>query len=352
MERRSSLSRRVALTGTALLLLVGLSGCNGKAPVGRGPVATVDGHEITLDQVRDVTEAQVAYIRAATAEAGSEQAEAAVADFVGVNDHTLGLGGAAQVIALFIQVEAIEDLVATEGIEITDADRAAAEQLVNQRLDQYGLKDNKAVAEVVELETRFRVAFAALQRGLDDQGPEDQARALYDENRALFEDAVCIQQIATTDEATARGAADRLAAGEDFAAVAQTTSVQPELAVEGDEAACIPRENMRGVFGDDVDGVGVGDLLGPADGQGAWIIVRIWDERVLEFEDVREQLLQSVGQNSSPEQAVNAAVAAHLAKIDVTVDPRYGTWDQATGAVIPPADPLAAGDDWSTISGL
>lgn len=341
VERRSSLTRRAALAGTTLLLLVGLTGCNGKAPVGRGPVASVDGTEITLDEVRDVTEAQAAYLKAAFADAeGNEQATAALAAFQGENDHVLGADGVAQVLGLLIQVEAVEGLVEAEGIEITDADRAGAEELVNQRLEQFELTDNKDVAAVFALETRYRVAFAALQRGLPNKEPEERARALYDENLALFEDAVCIQQIATTDEASAQDAAARLADGEDFAAVAQATSVQPDLAVEGNEASCIPRENMRGVFGDDVDDAGVGDLLGPADGQGAWIIVRIWDERALEFEDVREQLLQSVGETESPEQAVNAAVAAHLAAMDVTVDPRYGTWDATTGSVIAPVDPL------------
>lgn len=340
MERRSSLTCRAALAGSALLLLVGLTGCNGKAPVGRGPVATVDGTEITLDEVRDVTEAQIAYLKAAFADAeGGAEADATLAAFEGENDHVLGADGVAQIVGLLVQVQAVEGLLEAEGIQVTSEDRAGAEQLVNERLTQFELTDNDDVAAVFALETRYRVAFAALQRGLSNTGPEEQARALYDENLALFEDAVCIQQIATTDEASAQDAAARLADGEDFAAVAQATSVQPDLAVEGNAASCIPRENMRGVFGDDVDGAGVGDLLGPADGQGAWIIVRIWDERVLEFEDVREQLLQSVGETANPEQAVNAAIAAHLATMDVTIDPRYGTWDAATGQVTPPTDP-------------
>jgi len=63
------------------------------------------------------------------------------------------------------------------------------------------------------------------------------------------------------------------------------------------------------------------------------------------FDDVRDQIVQSlVGSGTPGEAALAGLVEEHLASADVSVDPRFGRWDADALQVVPPAGPRTPGD--------
>lgn len=344
MERRPSPARRLALVGTALLLLVGLTGCNdGKAPIGRGPVATVEGRTITIDDVTEITDALSAFVEASAAAGGDgvdqAQVDTALARYRGVNEHTLGTAGASEALSALVKIEVLSALLADAGGEVTDADRTTAGQQIQQQLSQAGVEANDEIQPIIDAETELAALATALERALIDPAErEAQLREVFDANADAFA-LVCIQQIATLDQAGAEEAATRIEAGEDFAAVAGDLSEQPELAVPGEESSCLERSRLAGVFPEEAATAATGDVIGPADAQGAWLLVRIWDERQMPFEQARAQLEEQVPHEGQAE--ASARVAEAYAAADVHIDARYGTWDPEQGAVVAPYDPLA-----------
>lgn len=343
MERRSSLARRAALAGTALLLVVGLAGCDGKSPVGRGPVATVEGHDITLDDLREIMDAQVSYVEAVggseTSGIPTSEIEAVVARYEGDNEHTIGTGGAAEVLNVMVEVEVLRSMLEAADGEVTDADRSTARAAIEQQITGSGVTATAELEPLIELETERASLTAALQRALaDDEAREAELREIFEANRASF-DRACIQQLPTADEADARTAAQRLDAGEDFVEVAGELSIQPEIAAPGNPATCIPRYQLAGVFGEDAATVATGERLGPADAQGAWLIIQVWAEEEATFEDARADIESQVPDGGQA--AFAEARAEAFAEASVSVDARFGRWDPESGRVIAPTDPLA-----------
>lgn len=332
------------MLSTALVLLVGLTGCNGRAPVGRGPVATVEGHEITLEDVQELMDAQVAYIEALvkvkTTSVTPEQLDTVLAKYRGENDHTLGTVGAGQVLSVLIDVEVFRGILEDANGEVTAADRTTAKTALDQQIQQGGVKVTSAMQPLVDVEVERAALLAALKRAkADPKGREAELRRIFEAGKASFAKA-CIQQIATTEEADARAAVTRIEAGEDFADVAADVSLDASIAEPGNPQSCIGRGSLAGVFGDAALTARTGDMLGPADARGAWLVVRIWDEQEASYEEARTQIEAQLPDQT--ETMVQSLITKAYAGADVQIDRRFGTWDGALGEVVPPTDPLAS----------
>jgi hypothetical protein len=158
----------------------------------------------------------------------------------------------------------------------------------------------------------------------------DEAAALYD---AGIESSgtICISGIVVETEDSANRVADELAAGADFDELLAAENLDPSLGEAGGNIGCITSDQLAeaadvefvqvaaGLSADDP--VDVSPLLDPEGNEFAWV--------VLSFRPFAEL---------TPAEAdtVTAAIdsAARLAGADVFVDPRYGTFDAATGQVV------------------
>ncbi len=162
--------------------------------------------------------------------------------------------------------------------------------------------------------------------GIDAAG----AAALYD---AGIESGgtICISGIVVESEDIASGVADELAAGADFAELLAAENLDPSLGDVGGDIGCITSDQLveaadvefvqvaAGLSADDP--IAIAPLFDTEGNQFAWVVLsfRPFDE--LSPTDV--ELVTS---------AIDAA--ARLADADVFVDPRYGTFDAATGQVV------------------
>jgi hypothetical protein len=158
----------------------------------------------------------------------------------------------------------------------------------------------------------------------------DEAAALYD---AGIESSgtICISGIVVESEDTANRVADELAAGADFDELLAAENLDPSLGDAGGNIGCITSDQLTeaadvefvqvaaGLSADDP--VAVSPLLDPEGNEFAWV--------VLSFQPFAEL-------TPADADTVTAAIdsAARLANADVFVDPRYGTFDAATGQVV------------------
>ena len=143
--------------------------------------------------------------------------------------------------------------------------------------------------------------------------------------------AICISGIVVETEDTANRVADELVAGADFAELLAAENLDPSLGNAGGDIGCITSDQLAeavdtefvqvaaGLSADDP--IDVSPLFDPEGNEFAWV--------VLKFRPFAEL-------SATDADTVTAAIdsAARLADADVFVDPRYGTFDAATGQVV------------------
>jgi hypothetical protein len=158
----------------------------------------------------------------------------------------------------------------------------------------------------------------------------DEAAALYDAG-VESGGTICISGIVVETEETANRVADELVAGADFADLLAAENLDPSLGDAGGDIGCITRDQLTeavdvefvqvaaGLSADDP--IAVSPLFDPEGNEFAWV--------VLSFRPFAEL-------TPADAETVTAAIdsAVRLANADVFVDPRYGTFDAATGQVI------------------
>jgi len=158
----------------------------------------------------------------------------------------------------------------------------------------------------------------------------DEAAARYD---AGIESggAICISGIVVETEDTADRVADELVAGADFAELLAAENLDPSLGNAGGDIECITGDQQTqavdvefvqvaaGLSADDP--IAVSPLFDTEGNEFAWV--------VLVFRPFAELA-------PTDADAVTATIdaTARLADADVFVDPRYGTFDAATGRVV------------------
>jgi len=158
----------------------------------------------------------------------------------------------------------------------------------------------------------------------------DEAASLYDGGIETG-GSMCISGIVVETEDTATRVADELAGGADFAELLAAENLDPSLGSVGGDIGCITSSQLTqavdaefvqvaaGLSADDP--IGVSPLFDTEGNQFAWV--------VLVFRPFAEL-------TSADADTVTAAIdsAARLAGADIFVDPRYGTFDAATGQVV------------------
>lgn len=230
----------------------------------------------------------------------------------------------------------IESVVATRvatdfGIDLTEVRAASLAQiegsLTGQRRDAWeGLSDSEKA-----LVADYSAALQALSAFRGPVPADLEARYANPESTGFF----CLRYMAFTAHETAKAAAERLVAGEDFAAVANSvdansnggavTTEEGSQCVRLDQfrSPGIPTELVRALF-DATPGAFVGPVRASYDLGDQWFILlhRPYDE-------IADDLAAAVG--AAP------AFAEYLATLSVTpasVASRYGVWDPQNAAVV------------------
>jgi hypothetical protein len=159
----------------------------------------------------------------------------------------------------------------------------------------------------------------------------DEAATLYDTG-VDTSGTVCVNGIVVEDEVTATRVADDLASGADFAELLDTDNLDPSLADVGGDVGCITSGQLAEAGDVEFvqvaatlsadDRIGTSPILDQQGAEFAWVVLsfRTFDELTPIDVDTVVTAIDT---------------AARLAAADVFVDPRYGTFDAASGQVVP-----------------
>lgn len=350
-----------------LAVVVGLVGglataCGSGGPVGQAAVATVDGHEITRQQVTDLIDAQTAYLEAAvkgakklaasaadpaTAEAQIKSAKAELASYrdqiAGTGEDTMSSAAAASALTSLIDTEISAAALRKAGGKVTKADRdSIRKELLDQIKTKAGVDSTAGFDALLENEVESRAIQQALQTAVTTPAAERTAQLQKAYDQGLGK-TVCVALIATADQESAQAALDRVNGGEDFGAVAAAVSLDTESGAQGGGDTCVVAQALANLFGPEIAEGPVGAIFGPALSSNgttsAWLVVRVNSVADRSFDDARADLEQAIPED--PATNADAAITAARKAAKVSLDPRYGTWDAATGTVTAPVDPAA-----------
>ena len=143
---------------------------------------------------------------------------------------------------------------------------------------------------------------------------------------------VCARHILVATEEEAAAAAARLAAGEDFAAVADELSLDTNS--EGGDLGCLPASTFVDEFAEAVVTGEVGEVTGPVETEYGFHLVLVYERTA----PSREEFL------ADPRSAISTEVLAEvwsnwfnteLEAADVWLSPDYGTW--YPGGIVAPS---------------
>ena len=306
-----------------LLLAIASLALAACAEAGSVVVATVNGTEVTLDEVRT--------LRPDTDSVSTEQF-AQDLQLIIVNDIVRGgaadLGIEVTADELTAQIDEIiaqitspnpqtgesitwDDFKAQQNLSDPIVDLAVEQQLLNEELIEY-FGETIEVSEE-DLEARYNI--------------EQQSRS-----------EVCAAHILLEDEDTANEIyALTLEEGADFAALAAEHSTGPS-GPNGGDLGCTSPSSYVPEFGAATLLAELNVPYGPVQSQFGWHIILVTDRTVPELEDIREELADTV-RSQEASGAVTDWFLEQINGAEVTVVEEYGTWaDTGTGAfsVVPP----------------
>lgn len=260
--------------------------------------------------------------------------EGLLESFRGEGTDTVPTQVAAEALSELIDAEIREATLESLGGEVTDEQLDAAradleEQAAAQQVD---LADYPAA--FIDQQVRLIAIDQALAEVVEVSDAElEDAYA----ERSVSLQQICVSLLLVETEAEARAAYDRVVDGEAFAEVAREVSIDPATAETGGEAGCASAAEVAQSFGPTAPESPVGVPLEPLQFTQGWVVATITGRQVPPLEEVSESLRQELVQ------ARRSELAAEV-RDDVEVDPRYGTWDAASGFVVPPQVPTPAAD--------
>ena len=341
-------TRGLAVLLAVVALVVAVTGCGS---AGAPPAATVDGTEISADRVDEVLDAFVE----ADPETYQDQVE-------GQGQDTLAMGAVSGLLGNLVVQVIQSELAQQRDIVPTDEERTQATEEVRtsfvaeetpstQATDgpTESEKASAAIYDALSTDTQtwlvdLRADALALSRtlGAETDAGDAAARQFYDQNPLQFT-AVCLRLLVVAEGDLAAAQA-RLDAGEDFAAVSAEISTDPQVAasVQGDPqctALSQLQQSLQPEAFQSLAQAAEGDVVGPFqyDDQGNVVLVEVQRTQLTPFDQVRDAIIGQLP--AAGDQAVADLVREAATTFDISVDPRFGSWDAEQGTVVPPAGP-------------
>jgi foldase protein PrsA len=191
----------------------------------------------------------------------------------------------------------------------------------------------------------------ALQGDLIGEGcvaSDDAAKKYFDTHKDEFQQT-CASHILLDTEDEANAVEAQLQAGADFATLATTLSKDTGSAANGGDLGCYSPGDLVPEFEAAADKLAIGEISPPVQSQFGWHVIKVTDRKTPAYDDVKDKAASKLAQ-------VIAASFQNwfdnaLATAKITVDGRYGTWDDTTGQVTSPDASAASSTTLDTAPG-
>ena len=232
-----------------------------------------------------------------------------------------------------IKVRLIEDELAERGIAPTPEQLEIAGRNLRAA---FGPNLDKLPPAYVETMTQRYAKYIALDVALNPEPPEEELRAAYAAEPQKWERS-CARHILVTSEEDAQSVLAQLRAGADFAAVATERSLDRGTAAQGGDLGCLPRGETTGAFEEAVWSGPVGEVQGPVTSEVGIHVLLVSSRGVPPYEQVRDDIV--LDKRETVFTRLGAWVTVRATRAEVSVDPRFGTWNPTIGKVEPVGGP-------------
>ncbi|MDQ3756633.1 MAG: peptidyl-prolyl cis-trans isomerase [Actinomycetota bacterium] len=317
-----------------VLLLVAfvalLAGCNAVTPY----AAQVNGERITvrdLDRELKAIRGNEQYLEAVESELAVQGRKA-----LGAGNSTFDSSFVSQVLTRRILLELVHQEVRDRKLRIDDDARVRAREQLEQSFGDPKLLTRFPKAFVDEL-VQYTAEIDLLQVALRDDVSAEDVRTFYDENPDFFVQ-LCYREsvsgnfespeVTPEQEAQAKAGADqvkrRVDGGEDFAAI-------------GQDKGCVPQGSVPPTLTPALTEMQPGEVRGPIRTDTGFHVVQLVERKKQPVEEAEPQIRMFLERQS--QQAFDTFLQEEVQKAKITVNPRYGTFDKAGPAVVPPQAP-------------
>lgn len=281
-----------------LVLSLVLAACSGSAA---GAVATVDGHEIGLADVEEIS---------------------------GATSGTVPKDRFIQNLTNAIVERVLIDAAAEDyGVSFTDAEIEAERADIESQIVAQTGSDFETFLEaqsltneaVLHIAHQQLLARAVTERLTADVG-DDEVAAAFDEQETGLTEA-CVSHILLETEEDAQAARKRLDAGEDFATVAKEDSTDPSAATNSGDLGCSTLSQYDPAFAEGVMDAALGEVTDPVESSFGFHLILVESRDTPTLDESRESIVTMLGQT-----LLQDWLLAALAVADVEVGAEYGTW--------------------------
>jgi hypothetical protein len=288
------------------------------------------------DDLRDVTEAQK-IIQDAQAEAGGE---GDADDSPDTDDSKVDAELAANWLQTRIYAAAFQQMFDARDLEITSDVHDAA---VASTHESYGGQETfeqfpQSLQDELIRQQELIEAIAADEQANAEPAvapTEEDARAYYEANKDALSACASgkhVAHILVEDEATAQQLLGQLQSGAAFADLAAANSTDDGSGEQGGQLGCLEPATFAPEFQQAADAAPLGEVVGPVQTEFGYHLILVTPFTAT-YEELRPQILTQL-QAEAEQQAggdLNAELVGELNETlegaDVTVDPRFGTWD-------------------------
>ena len=277
-------------------------------------VATVNGQNITKQQLQDLFNAALQASGAKIGDLNSQQQ----------------LGGYTQLLQDLIMDKLVAEAASTEKVSDADVDAELA-KIKGQFPDEKAFQDQIAQAGMTPEKLKENIRTGLQQsRWMKSQVKttdvtDDQAKTFYESNIKEFEqpqtvtashilfmvDPDASPDVVKQKEEAAAKAAERAAAGEDFTKLAKELSEEPGASESGGDLGFFPKDRMVPEFAEVAFAQKVGDISKPVKTQFGWHVIKVTDKKeagTVPFDQVKEQVvsyLKSTNQREAVQAVLN-----------------------------------------------
>jgi foldase protein PrsA len=318
------------------LAVLAVAGCSGFG-VRNSDAATVNGAGISTDRLSEMTKAQLGQ-QAQAQQGGQAQSQ----DIEGVTRQALeGL----------IQFQLVLDGAKKEGINIQESDVDARMEQFKQQVAAQGrdykelLATNQITENLVRTQQRVQLAVDLVAVKLVPYSPDAQLRQLLQQKKDDFLE-VHVRHVLVKDKATADKARQELVAGADWATVAKRLSIDTQSKGKGGDLGFNAKGSTVKPFEQAEFALAAqGDCKGRTSGscsspisqpvktQFGYHVLQVVGLRLPTLDnDLRAKLQPTV--KTRRQQAIQRWFDQQVKQAQVTVNPRFGRWDAATGKVV------------------
>lgn len=297
--------------------------------------ATVNGEGIPISLLQERYEA---------VEANPQFAEQVAQDETGEFEEQVQ----AELLTVLIRSRVLEQSAADMGIELTDDDIEAqraeiieevgGQEAFAQVIESNNLSDETVEEQIRELALQEKVAE---ELTADLEADPDDVQAAYDQTYGT----ASARHILLETEEEAQEVLARVEGGEDFGELAQELSTDPTAEENAGDLGEFTRQQMVPEFSEAVFAAEEGDLLGPVETDFGFHIIEVLEiDEGPPLSEVEDELAAQLLEGDRSE-VLGDWLTEHLQDAEITVNPRFGEWDEERGVVVPPGGPLGEDED-------